>query len=554
MKQIFTAGASSPIDEGLFLQDATSTSGGGLSGLAYNTSGLACYYKRNTGAASVSAPLTAIATLGTYTSGGFREIDPVNMPGMYEFHPPAAALAAGATSVTFYFQGAPNLVPRPIQYEISAVNLQDATRGGLAALPAAASGSAGGLLVQGTGTTGLNVSGGKAPASLTAGDCSGNLPAAVSSYATGQDPASLLAGSFSSLQSHGDSAWATATGFSTSSQATALLSAVNNLNNLTALANFFGPSAMVPPASGSITYAFAVNIRDSEGNLVDADSTPSVAVTNLAGTDLAGRLSALTSATTGVYAFTFTVDAGDLGSAVADEISFVCTPTVGGSPRRAELKVSLLAAEQLTSIATMLSILEQIQFDGANNVKAIVEAFGDGQAPPSSAAVAAAILATPANLLATDASGNVAANNLATVETHAANADSQSAAALAALGTAGSGLTSLPPVTLSDAYDLYLADVNLTKNSGTGTDEYTVVWFKNGVALASGVSAARIQVNNQDGSTLIGSTAMIGPTGASFYYNETANLVTAGSPVDVIVTATIDGQTRTFSRLTGRDA
>jgi hypothetical protein len=90
------------------------------------------------------------------------------------------------------------------------------------------------------------------------------------------------AAALASLQTHGDSTWATATGFATTSQASSLLTAINNLNNLSALANLFGPSAMVPPASGTLAFDYAFVVRDSEGNLVAADATPTVTATNLA--------------------------------------------------------------------------------------------------------------------------------------------------------------------------------------------------------------------------------------------------------------------------------
>jgi hypothetical protein len=118
----------------IFVQDATSTTGAGKTGLLFNTAGLTCFYKRNTANASVSVSLVT-ATLGTFASGGFKEVDATNMPGVYEFDPPNAALAAGADSVTFFFVGASGMAPLPLEIELTAVNNQDATRFGLSALP-----------------------------------------------------------------------------------------------------------------------------------------------------------------------------------------------------------------------------------------------------------------------------------------------------------------------------------------------------------------------------------------------------------------------------------
>jgi hypothetical protein len=408
---------------------------------------------------------------------------------------------------------------------------------------------------------------------------------AVSDITSGLATAAELA----SLQSHGDSQWKTATGFAvpgsqmdfvnapnttavaaiqsglaTSANATALLSAVNNLNNLSALANFFIAGVLVRPASGSIAYPLAVVVRDSEGLVVDLDSSPTITATNAAGTNRSSNLSAVTHASTGVYTGTYTVNSTD-----ADEgLSFVATGTVSSVARRADSTATVASADSLAALAAIQAQTDLIGTNAMDSPNAVTA---------QTAAQAAATQATTAATESTTAAGNTATllTNLATVEGHAANADAQSAtaatqaasaatsaaqaatqaaSAATALGTAGSGLTNLPPVSLTSAYNLYLADINFTKNSTTSTDEYTVVWSKNGIALTSGVTAAAIQVNNQDGSTLLTQTTMVGPNNGIFYHNETTSRTTAGAPVDVVVTATIDGTTRTFSKTVGRDA
>jgi hypothetical protein len=127
--------------------DASSSTGAGLTGLTYNASGLACYYKRNRGAAAVAVNLANITTLGTYVSGGFKEIDPVHMPGFYEFHPPDASLASGAGSVAILLSGAAGMVDCPLEVELTGVDNQDGMRGGLGALPNASAAANGGLPV-----------------------------------------------------------------------------------------------------------------------------------------------------------------------------------------------------------------------------------------------------------------------------------------------------------------------------------------------------------------------------------------------------------------------
>lgn len=108
----------------VFIQDSSSTTGAGLTGLVYNTSGLTGYYKRNTASASTAITLATISTLGTFASGGFKEVDSTNMKGVYEFHPPNAALATGADSVVFCLQGATNMAPLLLEIELTATTNQ----------------------------------------------------------------------------------------------------------------------------------------------------------------------------------------------------------------------------------------------------------------------------------------------------------------------------------------------------------------------------------------------------------------------------------------------
>lgn len=138
----------------VFIQDSTSTTGAGLTGLAYNTASLTCYYKRNTATESTSVSLANITTLGTFVSGGFKEVDSTNMPGVYEFDPPNAAFASGASSVAFLLKGAANMVACPIEIELTGVDNQNSVTGGMSALPAAAAGGSGGVyVIGGTGVT-----------------------------------------------------------------------------------------------------------------------------------------------------------------------------------------------------------------------------------------------------------------------------------------------------------------------------------------------------------------------------------------------------------------
>jgi hypothetical protein len=93
----------------VFIQNSAVANGSGLTGLAYNTSGLTCYYVR-TGDTSDTAVTLATATLGTWVSGGFLEVDSTNMPGLYWLCLPNACIASGVTTI-LYLQGAANMAP-----------------------------------------------------------------------------------------------------------------------------------------------------------------------------------------------------------------------------------------------------------------------------------------------------------------------------------------------------------------------------------------------------------------------------------------------------------
>lgn len=174
MKKKLYAGTTSHIER-VFLQDTTQTDGRGLTGLAYNSAGLTVYYIRQ-GEASATAISLVTATVGTWVSGGFKEIDATNMPGWYELHVPNAAIAAGAKSVGIHLKGATNMAPYPIELELDALNYQDAVRAGLTALPNANAGASGGLpLGDASGRVDLGSWLGSAPDALSSGKVPADL-------------------------------------------------------------------------------------------------------------------------------------------------------------------------------------------------------------------------------------------------------------------------------------------------------------------------------------------------------------------------------------------
>lgn len=153
----------------IFILDSSSTTGAGLTGLAYNTGSLVCYYARP-GATAASVSLATQTVTGAFSSGGFVEISSANMPGLYRFDPPDAALATGARSVVFVLKGATNMTPLPIEVELTGWDNQDAVHGGMSALPNAAAAAANGLLTFGTGSGQLNPASGIVSANVTQTD------------------------------------------------------------------------------------------------------------------------------------------------------------------------------------------------------------------------------------------------------------------------------------------------------------------------------------------------------------------------------------------------
>jgi hypothetical protein len=122
----------------LFLLDSSVTTGAGKTGLAYNTAGLVAYYVRPGAAATAITLVTQTAT-GAYSSGGFVEVDATNMPGVYRLDVPDAALATGVNAVVVMLKGAANMASCVLEVELTGIDNQNVTTGGLGNLDAAIS-------------------------------------------------------------------------------------------------------------------------------------------------------------------------------------------------------------------------------------------------------------------------------------------------------------------------------------------------------------------------------------------------------------------------------
>ena len=106
---------------------------------------------------------------------------------------------------------------------------------------------------------------------------------------------------------------------------------------------------------------------------------------------------------------------------------------------------------------------------------------------------------------------------------------------------------------------VYHAAIEFTKDPVNNADEYTVTWFRNGIQLTSGLTSPLITViKRTDGSTLIASTAMtaVGAGSGMFKFDTTSagQKQTAGEAYLAKVSVDVDGRTRQFADILGRDA
>lgn len=172
----------------VFIQDSSSSTGAGLTGLTSATSNLVCYAARDDdgNANAVQISLSG-GTRGTYSSGGFIQKDATNMPGIYELGIPTATLATGSKTATVMLKGATNMAPCVLEFELTAINNQSTGFGlvnasanaaqinGVSTSPVTTIKAVQGLAVDGVITTATNLT--NAP---TAGDFTATMKTSLS--------------------------------------------------------------------------------------------------------------------------------------------------------------------------------------------------------------------------------------------------------------------------------------------------------------------------------------------------------------------------------------
>lgn len=105
----------------VFVKNKTINDGSGLTGLAFDTSNLTCYYTRATDNATIINLVTQTVT-GAHTDGGFVEIDSTNTPGLYRLDLPDDVLASGVDTVTLFLRGATNMADTVIEIQLNLVD------------------------------------------------------------------------------------------------------------------------------------------------------------------------------------------------------------------------------------------------------------------------------------------------------------------------------------------------------------------------------------------------------------------------------------------------
>ena len=100
----------------IFLQDSSSSTGQGLSGLVFNSGSLVASYRKGATGSRTAITLATQTVGGAYSSGGFVEIDATNMKGVYRLDIPNAAVDAEGF-VTLYLYGATNLLPTALRVD-----------------------------------------------------------------------------------------------------------------------------------------------------------------------------------------------------------------------------------------------------------------------------------------------------------------------------------------------------------------------------------------------------------------------------------------------------
>lgn len=166
---------------------------------------------------------------------------------------------------------------------------------------------------------------------------------------------------------------------------------VLNVGNNTRIATTI-PMALERPDAGSENLTITISLYDDMGNMEVPDATPTVALVNRAGTNLAARLSALANPSAGTYTFTYVNGSAD----ALEQLLWTVTVIEGGATRTYSAMTQLVDTTAADFTAGDRATLATIQ--------ALTDAL------PLLSEIRADIERVGGPLLATQASSNTAAN------------------------------------------------------------------------------------------------------------------------------------------------
>lgn len=270
----------------LFVKDTSSTIGGGINSVAYNTTGLVIGVKRSldsdyTEYTVAGGTIENITTIGTWSSPSagkirFKQIG--TKAGYYQIQFLDSWFAATDASryINGYVKGVTNMMETQFEIELVADDNQIAKPSNFASMSLTAGG-----LVDVNDKTGFALS--------TAG-----ISAIWDKLTSG----------FTTAGSVGKALLDKIFGISGQVAAQSDILTVQNSTRVSIAV----PSVITIPSSGSATILCRIAIIDTAGNPEAPDSTPTIQLLDAAGSDVSARLSVLSNPSTGVYTFTYNND------------------------------------------------------------------------------------------------------------------------------------------------------------------------------------------------------------------------------------------------------
>jgi len=110
----------------VFIQDSSSSTGGGLTGLTFESASLVASFVRPLAARAALSLITQTVT-GAHADGGFVEVDSANMPGVYRLDLSDAVCATGVDTTIIMLKGATNMAPVLLEIQLTGFDLNTAS-------------------------------------------------------------------------------------------------------------------------------------------------------------------------------------------------------------------------------------------------------------------------------------------------------------------------------------------------------------------------------------------------------------------------------------------